>query len=343
MQGQHTARPKRRTPGIEVRHQRSCRDPSGNRCTCSPTYRAWAYDRRTGRRVRKAYDNYDEAKAWRAEATVGLRKGTMKAPSRITLRDAAETWLEGAEAGTIRTRSGDPYKPSAFRGYKAALDQRVDLQDLADRMLAEGLNASTIRNALMPLRAIFRRAVARGELAVNPTFGIELPAVRGRRDRIAAPDEAAKLIAAVPEGDRALWATAMYAGLRRGELMALRWEDVDLAAGVIRVERAWDPKERAFVTPKRRAGRRTVPIPAVLRDYLDEHKLRTGGEGLVFGRSKTEPFDASVVAGRAATAWKNAALQPITLHEARHTFASLMIAAAVNAKALSTYIWATRA
>ena len=130
-------------------------------------------------------------------------------------------------------------------------------------MMAEGLNASTIRNTLMPLRAIFRRALARGEVAVNPTSGIELPAVRGRRDRIAAPDEAEKLIAAVPEGDRPLWATAMYAGLRRGELMALRWEDVDLAAGVIRVERSWDPKERAFVTPKSRAGQRTVPLPAI--------------------------------------------------------------------------------
>jgi integrase len=172
-------------------------------------------------------------------------------------------------------------------------------------MPAESLNASTIRNALMPLRAIFRRADARGEVAVNPTSGIELPAVRGRRDRIAGPDEAAKLISAVPEGDRPLWASAMYAGLRRGEPMALCWQDVDLAAGLIRVERSWDPKERAYVTPKSPAGLRRFRFP-ILRDYLDEHKVRTGGEGIVFGRSKTEPFDASVTAGRAATAWKKA-------------------------------------
>jgi hypothetical protein len=50
-------------------------------------------------------------------------------------------------------------------------------------------------------------------LAVNPTSGIELSAVRGRRDRITPPDEPARLIAAVPEADRPLWATAMYAGL----------------------------------------------------------------------------------------------------------------------------------
>ena len=96
----------------------------------------------------------------------------------------------------------------------------------------------------------------------------------------------------VAERDQALWATAFYAGLRRGELMALRIADVDLAGGVIRVERAWDAKGREYVETKSRAGRRTVPIPAVLRDYLDEHVLRLGwGEGLylVTIRSLTRP------------------------------------------------------
>ena len=95
----------------------------------------------------------------------------------------------------------------------------------------------------MPLRAIYKRAVARGHVAVNPTTGVELPAQRGGRDRIADPVEAAKLIEAVPERDRAVWATAMYAGLRRGELRALRWSDIDLKEGVIRVEHSWDGKE----------------------------------------------------------------------------------------------------
>ena len=108
--------------------------------------------------------------------------------------------------------------------------------------MAEGLQPSTIRNALMPLRAIYRYALALDEVAVNPTTGIQLPAVRGRRERIAPPDEAARLIAVLPDTDRAIWATAMYAGLRAGELQALRAELVDLDANVIRVQWSWDPK-----------------------------------------------------------------------------------------------------
>jgi integrase len=130
----------------------------------------------------------------------------------------------------------------------------------------------------------------------------------------------------------------MYAGLRRGELLALRWEDVDLAAGVIRVERAWDAKE-GVVAPKSRAARRAVPIAAVLRDYLVEHKLRSGRRvGLAFGTSYAQPFTPSNIRKRANAAWQRAGREPIGLHECRHTFASLMIAAGVNAKALSAYM-----
>ena len=136
------------------------------------------------------------------------------------------------------------------------------------------------------------------------------------------------MIDALADPDRALWATAMYAGLRRGELMALRWEDTDLAGGVIRVERSYDPKEQRFIEPKSKAGTRTVPIATVLRSYLVSHKLRAQwSEGLVFGRTVSTPFDGSRLVGRARTKWKKAKLAPITLHESRHTFASLMIAA----------------
>lgn len=101
---------------------------------------------------------------------------------------------------------------------------------------------------------------------MNPTTGLEIPAVRSRRLRFATPYEAHLLSEAAPPENRVLWATAFYAGLRRGELRALRWSDVDLAGGVLRVERSWDVKE-GVIEPKSFAGRRKVPIAAVLRDY----------------------------------------------------------------------------
>lgn len=142
----------------------------------------------------------------------------------------------------------------------------------------------------MPLRVIYRRAVHRGEVAVNPTTELELPAVRGRRERIVTPGEATRLLAALSDDDRPLWAAALYAGLRCGELQALRWEDVNLNAGVIRVERSWDPMAGP-VAPKSAAGRRKVPIAAALRAELLEPRMRHGRrDGLVFGRTADRPF-----------------------------------------------------
>ena len=341
-------------PGIRVRHARRCPAGDGGRCGCRPAYEAWVWSARDEKKLRKTFPTLAAARAWRADTEGGVRRGAVRAPVPTTLRQAADAWVEGARSGSIRTRSGQPYKPSALRGYESALRTRVlpelgaaklgdvgrlDVQDLADRLLAEGLDPSTVRNMLMPLRAIYRRAVSRGEVAVNPTTMLELPALRGRRERIASPTEAVDLIAALPKNDRAVWATALYAGLRRGELLALRWQDVDLATGIIRVERSWDIAESRPIEPKSRAGRRSVPIASLLRDHLVEHKLGCGrDDGLVFGRSATVPFDATTLIRRARLRWREAGLNPIGLHECRHTFASLMIAAGVNVKALAAYL-----
>src|SRR3954453_20039758 len=341
-----------RHPGITVRHSRRCSVHEGQPCSCTPSYRAEVWSARDGKKIRKDCRTLAEAKAWRADAMREIRLGTRRASAPITVAAAAEAWLTGARAGSIRNRSGDEYKPSSIRGYDEALRLRVlpalgsrrldsitraDLQGLVDRLLADGHHASTIRNTLMPLRAIFPRAVARGDLAINPTRGLELPAVRGKRERIAAPDEAAALLDAL-QRDRAVWATALYAGLRRGELRALEIDDIDLGADVIRVRRSWDAVE-GLIEPKSHAGRRNVPIPTVLRTPLLAHRLcLKRSTGLAFGQSARVPFQPKSLSNRAGRAWKRAGLQPITLHECGHTFASLMIAAGGNAKALSTYM-----
>jgi len=174
----------------------------------------------------------------------------------VTVRQAATTFLAGAEDETIRGRGGRPYKPSVVGSYRTSLSRHVlpeigdrklgdvstvDVQDLVDKLTAAGLNQSTIRNAITALRVIFRRAVQRGEASLNPAAGVGLPQYVARQKRIASPEGAEALLGALADEDaRALWACALYAGLRRGELGALRWADVDFKVGVIRVERSFD-------------------------------------------------------------------------------------------------------
>ncbi len=106
----------------------------------------------------------------------------------------------------------------------------------------------------------------------------------------------------------------------------------------IHVIRAWDPHE-GFIEPKSKAGRRVVPIARILRDHLLEHTTRVEpGIELVFCRAEGKPFDPASINRWARRAWKAAGLRGIGLHECRHTFASLLIAAGVNAKVLSTYV-----
>jgi len=79
----------------------------------------------------------------------------------------------------------------------------------------------------------------------------------------------------------------------------------------------------------------------LLRSYLAAHRLRRGGGAeaeLVFGRSKGRPLRADTLMERGRKVWRDAGLKPVGLHECRHTYAAFMIAAGVNAKALSSYM-----
>jgi integrase len=348
------SRPRARPEGIVIRHSRSCASRRGDACDCRPGYQAQVFSQRDRRTIRKTFRTISDARAWRAEAHSALRLGTLRAPTRATVYEAAAEWLAFAKSEVIRARSGQPYKPSALRSYEQALRTKVvpelghlrlsavtraSVQDLVDKLVASGAKPSTVRNALLPLRAIYRRAISRSEVLVNPTLGLALPAARERRDRIARPKEARALLEALSADDQVVWATALYAGLRRGEIRGLRWCDVDFDHGLIRVERSWDDKVGA-IEPKRRAGRRRVPLAKPLRAYLVAHRLRSsaGEEELVFGRGRGRAINTDTLARRARTAWRKHGLAPIGLHECRHTYAAFMIAAGVNAKALSAYM-----
>jgi len=278
------------------------------------SYRASVWSNREGKRLRKTFSTMAAGRAWRQEATVAVNSGKLKASKAPTVAEAVTRWLEGAEAGTIRTRARKQFKPSTilqvryhYRNHIAdrwgtkRLDRvdLLDLQEWVDALDAAGTNPSTIEGFVLPLRLAYRWARGRGLVAVDPTDGLELPEkIRGTR-LPPAPADAAGLLTAVPEEHRALWATAMLAGLRRGELLALRWEDIDLKAGTLRVERSWDPGAREFVTPKSARGKRRVPIGAALAPLLRAHMLSTGRRaGLAFGRSEDQPEHPGTVQSR---------------------------------------------
>jgi integrase len=345
-----------RYEGIVVRHSRSCRSHQGDRCSCRPSYQAQVWSAREQKTIRRSFRELSDARAWRQQSQIAIRNGLLRSPSQTTLNDAASEWLEAAEAGRVRTRSGEAYKPSAVRAYRQALNHRalphlgtkrltsitqLMLQDFADELSAKGLSPSSVRNTLLPLRAIFRRAHQRGEVAINPTLKLALPAVRGCRDRIAAPAELGPLLDALQPADRAIFATALYAGLRAGELQALHWDDINLPSNLINVHRNWDRKT-GFVAPKSRSGTRRVPIIPTLRRELTRHRLQqgTGGQGFVFPstRNPDKPFNPSSLNLQTKKAWKEAGLASIGLHECRHSYAAYMIAAGINTKALSTYM-----
>lgn len=340
---------------IKKRHSRNCPAKRGKRCSCKGGYRAEVYSPSDKKKIRKTFSLKGEAQTWAAEVKRGVDLGTLRAPTKRTLDEAAAAWLAGVEAGTIRNRSGNRYKPATLRGYRQALEDHVlpllggrkmnavttaDLQALVDRWSAEVQSPSTIRNSIKPLQAIYRRARAREGLAVNPTRDLELPAPSPKEVEIVAPEVAAQLLDMLPVEDRTLWATALYAGLRYGELRALRWSAVDLAGGAIRVTESWDPKEGA-IAPKTKNSQRTTPLPGLLRDSLMEHRIATGEppvDALVFGDDSGKPFQATTIYRRADRAWGVQTLGRLRLHQARHTYASFMIAAGVNAKALSAFM-----
>lgn len=355
--------------GIRKRHSHNCRSRNGGRCNCNAGWEASVFLRRENKKVRRTFQTKPEAKAWRSEALTAARKGELRhAPKDSrTLYEALVDFVAQMETGEIRPKGKERYKPNTIRSYERAIRlrykdselgalrpsevRRADVQSFADDLLAT-LSGHSASNVLNPLQAFYRRAIDREELANEPTKGIDLPSGKSKRPRrIVAPDEAARLIELLPSEDRPLWATAFYAGLRRGELQALRCEDIDLARNLIHVRKGWD-QEEGEIEPKSEAAKRTIPLLAILRDFLNDQLVRTGrgGTDRIFGRSADRVFYPSTIDGRARRAWKAhnlaeretaegerrapALLTLLTLHECRHTFASLLIDTGANPKAI---------
>ena len=143
------------------------------------------------------------------------------------------------------------------------------------------------------------------------------------------------------EQDQCVWALAFWAGLRLGELRALRWGDVDEKAGVLHVQRSWDAIE-GEVEPKSSAGVRDIPILAPLLPHLAARRASCAWSsepiGLVLGASRRVALGYTGLRKRSARALAAEGLGHVTLHEARHSFASYLAASGIGIKELTVIL-----
>jgi integrase len=330
------------------------------------------YDKRSKKLVRKSFAGkgaLSAAKAWRHDALSAVAKGRLAPRTQLTVAAAAETWLEQCERGEVLSRFRRPYAPIVLRQYRSDFKRYInpafgeaklqdvtadDVQHLVDELVGSGLSGSRVRGVLVALQALYRRH--RRQVLSDPTDGIDLPEAAGRREHVVAPKEAFELLEALDawaEGesddettvrsDKALWATALLAGLRRGELQALRVSDLhglddDESAAWIHVQNSWDAVA-GRKDPKSRAGLREVPMPETLRANLAEHveATRRSGDELVFGRTATDPFTPSLIRKRALKAWAEVK-RPPTLHEFRHTYSTWLDSAGISETRADRYM-----
>ncbi len=250
-------------------------------------------------------------------------------------------------------------KPSTREGYESMIerhfipafgDQRMDRitaedirrffkqkQDGTSEKTDRPLSNKTLINAKRLLSSIFNFAVVTELLVKNPCTGVKLARAERREMDFLRPEEVRSFVAAFTDEDmRCLFTTAVMTGMRRGEFLALQWDDIDFKANVIRVRRSLSSGQ--IQTPKTEKSRRSIQVGAFLLKMLKQHKLRTGGRSLfVFTTKSGSLLDPDNLVKRVFEPTLVAAgiERHIRLHDLRHTYASIMINEGANLKFVS--------
>ena len=268
--------------------------------------------------------------------------GVAAVAASVTFADAAVEYLRFAEQDR-------GCKPSTVRQYRNAIKvhllpvfgdmklEDVTMQEI-ERWRAgmssvrqqRELSNKTKNNLLVLMHAIFRRAVKLYGLPANPVANVDRFRVRSSGDiQVFSPEEVWALVrAAKSEADAAIFLTAAFTGLRRGELLGLRWRDVDFAGSTIRVRASYAAGK--LTTPK--SGKvRAVPMAPDVANALAKlggRERYTGDDDFVFAGEAGLPLDGDALSGRYRDALARAELRPLRFHDLRHTFGTRMIAKA---------------
>jgi integrase len=277
------------------------------------------------------------AEAWLRDTLDAARRGTLPGlvRTRATFSDAATEYLRYVEHDRGR-------KPSTVRGYRSIVEHHLlpafgsmPFEDLRTEHIEAWISTvdgspRTRNKLLVALHGILKRAQKVWSLPANPAAGIEkFPQTRSGDIEVYSPEEVWALVrAAANEQDAAIYLTAAFTGLRRGELLALRWHDVDFAGATIRVRQSY--YNGALTTPK--SGKvRSVPMaPEVAQALakLGQRGYAVEDDDLVYLGEQGLYVDASALRRRFDAAVKAAGLRPLRFHDLRHTFGTRMIAKA---------------
>lgn len=225
--------------------------------------------------------------------------------------------------------------------------QPADIETFIAQKRREGCASKSILNYLGFLHSIFTYAEKRGQIASNPVKLVDRPRQPQTNPDVRFLDDAEleALLAAVPDDDRggterAIYLTAAMTGLRQGELLALRWRDIDWLASRVRVRQNYVRGE--FGTPKSRRSTRSVPLADRAAGELDRHFQASAyidDDDLVFCHPQSGlPLDRSRLLKRLKTAAKRAPIRELRFHDLRHTFGTRMAGAGVPLRTLQEWM-----
>lgn len=292
------------------------------------------------------------AKDARDAARHAVNRGTYVAPHNVTVGEYLDTWME-AHAVTLKPSTARSYrgnidrylKPSlGHEGLRALTPSRLSA---AFRQLYEHggrggkpLSPRTVEFARAVLRRALRDAVLDRVIEVNPVIGTKRPKVAKPTHTTWTGTQLRGFLEGLGSGDRLapLWTLAAATGMRRGELMALRWIDIDLEGGIIRVERSVTQvgQERIIGSPKNHERRvvaidpHTLTVLRVWRKQQAAERLAAGAayqgaEDLIFTWEDGRPVLPDYVTSRFRRMSNDLGLPRLKFHELRHTHATLLL------------------
>jgi integrase len=280
--------------------------------------------------------------------------GSFVPPTKLTLAPYLEKWLVDYAKPKLSTRSYERYS-DILKRYIIPKLGRIPLWQLTPDQLQglysewedKGLSNATVRYHHAVIHNALRSAVKWGMIGRNVCDALEVPRKCRVEKQIWNEAEITQFLEFVKDNQYyQLFYLALFSGMRRSELLGLRWGDLDLLLGQIHVTRGLQQLKDSsliFTQPKTEKSRRTIALPPsatiMLRDYRNGRALALALKGkalidndLVFMRDNGKPIRPNTI----TYAWKNlvkrSGLKPIHFHDCRHSHASIMLAKGVQPK-----------